>query len=184
MAGQKYGNTLISSRKDETLTYAQYVKNLSTGKSVQTELEELRQLASAASVKSVALNALDSMSDKGYYRSGAQCVYAVTQNSINIGILMTYTDEMGHVAVQILQTQKIWNPKTGTFDSHRDGVQHTYVRLYNYGAPHLEQEVGTWSEWTAYVDSSVEERISALEKQMDGISAITEGEIEDVWINE
>lgn len=36
MAGEvKYGNTLISSRKDETLTYARYVKDLQSGKSVE-----------------------------------------------------------------------------------------------------------------------------------------------------
>lgn len=42
MAGElKYGNTLVSSRKDETLTYSKYVKGLESGKSVEEELKEL-----------------------------------------------------------------------------------------------------------------------------------------------
>lgn len=43
MAGElKYGNTLVSSRRDETLTYSKYVKGLESGKSVEEELSELR----------------------------------------------------------------------------------------------------------------------------------------------
>lgn len=35
----KYGNTIISSRKDETFTYSRYVKNMKTGKGVDEELD-------------------------------------------------------------------------------------------------------------------------------------------------
>lgn len=43
MAGElKYGNTLVSSRKDETLTYSKYVKGLESGKSVEEELSDLQ----------------------------------------------------------------------------------------------------------------------------------------------
>lgn len=42
MAGElKYGNTLVSSRKDRTLTYAKFVKGLD-GKSVEDNLLALK----------------------------------------------------------------------------------------------------------------------------------------------
>lgn len=43
MAGEvKYGNTLVSSRKDGVLTYAKYVKDLKSGQSVQEVLGDFR----------------------------------------------------------------------------------------------------------------------------------------------
>lgn len=36
----KYGNILVSSRKDETLTYTKYVKDIDSGKSLPTLLDE------------------------------------------------------------------------------------------------------------------------------------------------
>lgn len=51
MAGEvKYGNTLVSSRKDETLTYARYVKDLKSGKNVEEVLEDLRNSSNIASI--------------------------------------------------------------------------------------------------------------------------------------
>lgn len=43
MAGEvKYGNSLVSSRKDGVLTYAKYIKDLKSGKDLESLLEELR----------------------------------------------------------------------------------------------------------------------------------------------
>ena len=44
MAGElKYGNTLVSSRKDMTLTFAKFVKGLD-GKSVEENLNEIKDV--------------------------------------------------------------------------------------------------------------------------------------------
>ena len=156
MAGEvKYGNTLISSRKDGTLTYARYVKDLQSGKSVEELLQELRS-ANAT----IPIDELDSLNQSSVGEEGQPVVYAVTQDERNVGVLQLFSDSMGHLVTQVLTTHNCWNGKD--FNAHDDVKLYTYRRSYNIAAPHATWSVGTWSEWEPFVDSAIMSIISAI----------------------
>lgn len=184
MAGEvKYGNILISSRKDETLTYAKYIKDLKSGKSVEEILEELK-----LSNPSISVDDLDSLNQIANIKSGQAVVYAVTQTDRNAGVLYLFSDSMSHVITQIFVTHCQW--KDGNFNAHDDSKVHQYFRSYNNGAAHATWDKGTWSEWKPFVDSEIQDKISLMWQGLtnafqaiNAISAIGNSDIDNIWNN-
>lgn len=171
MAGEvKYGNTLISSRKDSILSYAKYIYDIKSGKNVEEVLEELKQ-----SVKSVDITTLDSLNDTSLIKSGQPVVYAVTDLKRNAGVLFLFSDNSSHVITQILTTHNYWTGKD--FSVHHDHLIHCYCRSYNRNSPYAPWDKGTWSEWNPFIDADLQEKIN----QIDKIKALEDTDIDDVW---
>lgn len=142
--------------------------------------------------ESVYLFNLDELADdKGLIvKTGKPVTYAVNNGGRNVGVLTMYGDNMGHGITQILQTLVEIDADGKISGSHQDGTWHQYVRYYNIGSPYLTQEKGTWSKWKPYLDDDVEkvitaavEKLTAVETALDGIGAIENGEIDNIWGN-
>lgn len=184
MAGEvKYGNILISSRKDETLTYAKYIKDLKSGKNVEEILEELK-----LSNPSISVEDLDSLNQIKVGESGQPVIYAVTDFGKNVGVLSLFSDSMSHVITQIFVTHCFW--KDGNFNSHDDSKIHQYFRSYNNNAAHATWDKGTWSEWKPFVDSEIQDKINLMWQGLENafqtinaISAIENTDIDNMWSN-
>lgn len=184
----KYGNILVSSRKDETLTYARYVKDLKSGKNVEEILEELR-----LSNPSISLDELDSLSQISKGETGQPVVYAVTIDSKafgsrNVGVLFLFSDDMKHVMTQIFITHCYYDSNTKSFNGHVDNNIYQYSRIYNNNASRGLSEKGTWSEWSPFIDGTVSLVLSTMNKNikanteaLNNISAIGDSDIDNIW---
>lgn len=178
MAGEvKYGNTLISSRKDGILSYAKYIRDLKSGKNVEEVLEELRQ-----TIRTVDIDKLDTLCKYTDGLSGQPVVYAVIQANRNAGILFLFSDSMSHVVTQIITTHCLWN--NGNFNAHDDAKIHCYSRSYNINAAHATWDKGTWSEWTPFIDYELNSKVNLMWNALTNITsvkALEDSDIDDIW---
>ncbi len=146
-------------------------------------------------VKSVDLNDLDKLNNTTDGEAGKPVVYAVTSTnpiygSRNVGVLLLFSDDMEHVTTQILTTHCYYNSSKKAFNGHTDNKIYQYSRVYNNSASHGLSDMGTWSEWSPFIDDTIasiisimNKNISNLQDALNKISSLSDSEIDEVWNN-
>ena len=146
-------------------------------------------------VKSVDLNDLDKLNNTTDGEAGKPVVYAVTSTSTghgsrNIGVLLLFSDDMKHVTTQVLTTHCYYDSNKKTFNGHMDNAIYQYSRIYNNSAAHGLSGVGTWSEWSSFIDANMASIISIMGKsvteareELKNITALPDSDIDEVWNN-
>lgn len=144
-------------------------------------------------VKSIDLGELDNLNRTTDGESGMPVVYAVTSSSPaygtrNVGILFVFSDDMEHVTTQIFTTHCYYDSSKKSFNGHMDGKIYQYSRVYNNSAAHGLSDKGTWSEWSSFVDDTISEVLTLMNKNinankdaLNNITAIESSDIDEVW---
>lgn len=133
----------------------------------------------AKGINSISFDNIDNIKNLEDIYEGKPLIYAVTKlvklknGNVNaiIGILEIIGDDMSHVVTQILTTHCIYNADTKQFDfnSHRDDVIYQCYRTYNVNSPHLTNTKGTWTDWTPFVDDTIQSTISFLTRKVSAL---------------
>ena len=74
-------------------------------------------------------------------------VYAVMQGRYLVGSLFLFSDSMGHVLTQVLESHCVFEDGVLNTDSHTDAKITRYFRSYNLSSPSLEVERDSWTPW-------------------------------------
>lgn len=146
-------------------------------------------------VKSVGLNDLDKLNNTTDGEAGKPVVYAVTSTdtgngSRNVGVLLLFSDDMKHVTTQIFMTHCYYDSNKKSFNGHMDNKIYQYSRIYNNSAAHGLSDVGTWSEWSPFIDATMASAISIMgesvteaREELKNITALPDSDIDEVWNN-
>lgn len=96
----------------------------------------------------VDINDLDSLNLDSLLYDGKRARYVVTNQTVKVGVLEMFSDDLKHVITQVLLTHNLLNESTGQLMSgHADGeIIHVY-RSYNRTSPYLPNAKGTWTRW-------------------------------------
>lgn len=146
----------------------------STG--LQHLIGKLKTQFLAKGITSVSFDNIDNIKNLEDSYEGKPLIYAVTKpkntsnGSVNviIGILEIIGDDMSHVVTQRLTTHCVYNTNTKQFDfsSHTDDRIYQCYRSYNINSPLLTNTKGTWTDWTPFVDATIQSTISILSRKV------------------
>lgn len=107
--------------------------------------------------------------------------YNVTMDGYVCGLLLMFSDSMGHIINQIFFTNFILSSLNDKrFSTHKDDETNIYIRRYHLGGSTSSIPVGTWSEWGYFGGDmfsigiknhsksirELEQRVSALEQHV------------------
>ena len=75
---------------------------------------------------------------------------------------------MSHVVTQILTTHCLYNAETKQFDfsAHTDDKIYKCYRSYNINSPNLTSPKGAWTDWSPFIDPTIQSAISILSKKV------------------
>lgn len=131
---------------------------------------------SVDSISSISFDNIDNIKNLEDTYEGKPLIYAVTKpkNTSNgrvnvfIGILEILGDDMSHVVTQILTTHCLYNADTKQFDfsAHTDDKIYKCYRSYNVNAPQLTTPKGTWTDWTPFVNATIQSTIDILTRKV------------------
>lgn len=146
----------------------------STG--LQHLIDKLKTQFLAKGITSISFDNIDNIKNLEDTYEGKPLIYAVTKpkntsnGSVNvfIGILEIIGDDMSHIVTQILTTHCSYNASTKqfNFNTHTDDKIYKCYRSYNVNAPHLTNPKGTWTDWSPFVDSTIQSVISTLGRKV------------------
>lgn len=146
----------------------------STG--LQHLIGKLKTQFLAKGITSISFDNIDNIKNLEDTYEGKPLIYAVTKpkntsnGSVNvfIGVLEILGDDSSHVVTQILTTHCIYNANTKQFDfsAHTDDKIYQCYRSYNINSPHLTNTKGTWTDWTPFVDATIQSAISILSRKV------------------
>ena len=146
----------------------------STG--LQYLIGKLKTQFLAKGITSISFDNIDNIKNLEDTYEGKPLIYAVTKpkntsnGSVNvfIGILEIIGDDMSHVVTQILTTHCLYNADTKQFNfsAHTDDKIYKCYRSYNVNSPHLTNAKGTWTDWTPFVDATIQSTISILSRKV------------------
>lgn len=127
-------------------------------------------------ITSISFDNIDNIKNLEDTYEGKPLIYAVTKpkpttnGNVNvfIGILEILGDDMSHLVTQILTTHCFYdtNTKQFNFDAHTDDRIYQCYRSYNINAPHLTNAKGTWSDWTPFVDATIQSTMNFLSRKV------------------
>ena len=130
----------------------------------------------AKGINSISFDNIDNIKNLEDTYEGKPLIYAVTKpkhtTSVNanvfIGILEIIGDEISHVVTQIFTTHCLYNTSTKQFDfsAHSDDKIYQCYRSYNVNSPLLTNAKGTWTDWTPFVDATIQSTISFLSRKV------------------
>lgn len=130
----------------------------------------------AKGITSISFDNIDNIKNLEDTYEGKPLIYAVikpkytTSGNVNtiIGILEIIGDDMSHVVTQRLTTHCAYNANTKQFDfsSHSDNEIYQCFRSYNVNSPLLTNDKGTWTDWTPFVDATIQSTISFLSRKV------------------
>lgn len=83
------------------------------------------------------------------------CVYSVMQGRYLVGSLFLFSDAMGHVLTQVLESHCVFEDGVLNTSSHTDAKITRYFRSYNLSSPSLEVERDSWTPWMPCVTEAV-----------------------------
>lgn len=142
----------------------------STG--LQYLIGKLKTQFLAKGITSISFDNIDNIKNLEDTYEGKPLIYAVTKpkklsnGNVNviIGILEIIGDDMSHLVTQILTTHCFYDADTKQFDfsAHTDDEIYKCYRSYNVNSPHLTNTKGTWTDWTPFVDATIQSAISVL----------------------
>ena len=131
---------------------------------------------SVDSISSINFDNIDNIKNLEDTYEGKPLIYAVTKSkntsngSVNviIGILEIIGDDMSHVVTQILTTHCLYNADTKQFDfsAHTDDKIYKCYRSYNINSPNLTSPKGAWTDWSPFVDPTIQSVISILSRKI------------------
>lgn len=146
----------------------------STG--LQHLIGKLKTQFLAKGINSISFNNIDNIKNLEDSYEGKPLIYAVTKpkntsnGSVNviIGVLEIIGDDMSHIVTQRLTTHCVYNTNTKQFDfsSHTDDRIYQCYRSYNINSPLLTNTKGTWTDWTPFVDATIQSTISILSRKI------------------
>ena len=127
-------------------------------------------------ITSISFDNIDNIKNLEDTYEGKPLIYAVTKlkkssnGNVNvfIGILEIIGDDMSHVVTQILTTHCLYNADTKqfNFNAHSDDKIYKCYRSYNINSPYLTNTKGTWTDWTPFVDATIQSTISILSRKV------------------
>ena len=130
-------------------------------------------------IHSISFDNIDNIKNLEDTYEGKPLIYAVTKpkntsnGSVNvfIGILEILADDSSHLVTQILTTHCFYNADTKQFDfsSHTDGKIYKCYRSYNINSPNLTSPKGTWTDWSPFVDPTIQSVISILSRKINDL---------------
>lgn len=142
----------------------------STG--LQYFIGKLKTQFLAKGIASISFDNIDDIKNLEDSYEGKPLIYAVikpkytTSGDVNviIGILEILGDDMSHLVTQRLTTRCLYNTNTKQFDfnAHADNEIYQCYRSYNINSPHLTNAKGTWTDWTPFVDATIQSTIKLL----------------------
>ena len=146
----------------------------STG--LQYLIGKLKTQFLAKGITSISFDNIDNIKNLEDTYEGKPLIYAVTKlkksssGNVNvfIGILEILGDDSSHVVTQILTTHCLYNTDTKQFDfsAHTDDKIYKCYRSYNINSPFLTNAKGTWTDWTPFVDATIQSTISILSRKV------------------
>lgn len=146
----------------------------STG--LQYLIGKLKTQFLAKGITSISFDNIDNIKNLEDTYEGKPLIYAVTKpkNTTNgrvnvfIGILEIIGDDMSHVVTQILTTHCLYDTDTKqfNFNAHSDDRIYQCYRSYNVNSPYLTNTKGTWTDWTPFVDATIQSTISFLSRKV------------------
>ena len=146
----------------------------STG--LQHLIGKLKTQFLAKGITSISINNIDNIKNLEDTYEGKPLIYAVTKpknttsGSVNvfIGVLEIIGDDMSHVVTQILTTHCLYNANTKQFDfsAHTDDKIYKCYRSYNINSPNLTSPKGAWTDWSPFVDPTIQSTISILSRKI------------------
>lgn len=149
----------------------------STG--LQYLIGKLKTQFLAKGITSISFNNIDNIKNLEDTYEGKPLIYAVTKpkntsnGSVNvfIGVLEIIGDDMSHVVTQILTTHCLYNADTKQFDfsAHTDYKIYKCYRSYNINSPNLTSPKGAWTDWTPFVDPTIQSAISILSRKINDL---------------
>ena len=157
-------------------------------KALLKKLEEKFDGGSSVGVPSINFSQLDTLNDPTIFcMDGSPTFYGVVASkvgggSINMGVLRLFSDDMSHVVTQVLTTHQIYDSDKHSWSGHSDSELYTYFRSYNFNAPHLTADKGSWTEWQSYVEPLIKKMILGTGGS---VGSIADSKIDEIWnINE
>ena len=146
----------------------------STG--LQYLIGKLKTQFLAKGITSISFDNIDNIKNLEDTYEGKPLIYAVTKpkntsnGSVNvfIGVLEILGDDSSHVVTQILTTHCLYNADTKQFDfsAHTDDKIYKCYRSYNINSPNLTSPKGTWTDWSPFVDPTIQSAISILSRKI------------------
>lgn len=146
----------------------------STG--LQYLIGKLKTQFLAKGITSISFDNIDNIKNLEDTYEGKPLIYAVTKpkhtsnGSVNvfIGVLEILGDDSSHVVTQILTTHCLYNADTKQFDfsAHTDDKIYKCYRSYNVNSPNLTSPKGTWTDWSPFVDPTIQSVISILSRKV------------------
>lgn len=149
----------------------------STG--LQYFIGKLKTQFLAKGITSIRFDNIDNIKNLEDSYEGKPLIYAVTKPknttngivNVNIGILEIIGDDMSHVVTQILTTHCLYNANTKQFDfnAHSDDKIYKCYRSYNIKAPNLTSPKDAWTDWSPFVDPTIQSTISILNRKINDL---------------
>lgn len=145
----------------------------STG--LQYLIGKLKTQFLAKGINSISFNNIDNIKNLEDSYEGKPLIYAVTKPKISngsvnviVGILEIIGDDMSHVVTQRLTTHCAYSTNTKQFDfsSHTDDRIYQCYRSCNINSPLLTNAKGTWTDWTPFVDATIQSIINTLSRKV------------------
>ena len=146
----------------------------STG--LQHLIGKLKTQFLAKGITSISFDNIDNIKNLEDTYEGKPLIYAVTKpkNTSNgrvnviIGILEIIGDDMSHVVTQRLTTHCLYDTDTKqfNFNAHTDDRIYQCYRSYNVNSPLLTNTKGTWTDWTPFVDATIQSTIDILTRKV------------------
>ena len=146
----------------------------STG--LQHLIGKLKTQFLAKGITSISFDSIDNIKNLEDTYEGKPLIYAVTKpkNTSNgnvnvfIGILEIIADDTSHVVTQILTTHCLYDAYTKqfNFNAHSDNKIYKCYRSYNINSPILTSPKGTWTDWSPFVDPTIQSVISILSRKV------------------
>ena len=123
-------------------------------------------------ITSISFDNIDNIKNLEDTYEGKPLIYAVTKpkNTSNgrvnviIGVLEIIGDDMSHVVTQRFTTHCLYDTDTKqfNFNAHTDDKIYQCYRSYNINSPLLTNTKGTWTDWTPFVDATIQSTINIL----------------------
>lgn len=153
-------------------------------KALLRKLEDNFAGGSSVGVPSINFSQLDTLNDPTTCcMGGSPTFYGVVASkvgggSINMGVLRLFSDDMSHVVTQVLTTHQIYDSNKHSWSGHSDSEIYTYFRSYNFKAPHLTADKGSWTEWQPYVEPLIKKMILGTGGS---VTKLENSEIANIW---
>lgn len=126
----------------------------------------------AKGITSISFDNIDDIKNLEDTYEGKPLIYSVTKTkklisgdvTVFVGVLEIIGDDASHIVTQILTTHYLYDTKTKQFNlsTHNDEKIFKCYRSCNINSPFLTNAKGTWTDWTPFVDATIQSTIDIL----------------------